>query len=88
MARGGVIDEAALIDALRHKRIAGAALDVFSTEPLPQDSPLWTMDNVIISPRLGGLSDIYVEQVMPIVKQNLAAWLRGDRAALVNHVRG
>lgn len=88
MARGGVIDEAALIDALRYNWIAGAALDVFQTEPLPEDSPLWTMDNVIISPRLGGLSDTYVEQVMPIVTRNLSAWLRGDRADLVNYIRG
>jgi phosphoglycerate dehydrogenase-like enzyme len=50
VGRGPVIDEAALIRALQNKRIAGAALDVFETEPLPADSPLWGMENVLISP--------------------------------------
>jgi phosphoglycerate dehydrogenase-like enzyme len=50
VGRGPVIDEAALIAALRERRVAGAALDVFEREPLPQDSPLWGMDNVLVSP--------------------------------------
>src|SRR5579884_891553 len=50
VGRGAVIDEAALIEALREKRIAGAALDVFEKEPLPPDSPLWAMENVLVSP--------------------------------------
>jgi phosphoglycerate dehydrogenase-like enzyme len=54
VARGGVVDETALIDALREGLIAGAGLDVFTYEPLPADSPLCTMDNVILSPHIGG----------------------------------
>jgi phosphoglycerate dehydrogenase-like enzyme len=59
-ARGEIIDETALIAALRSRRIAGAGLDVFETEPLPADSPLWDMPNVIMSPHIaGGGSDGY-----------------------------
>ena len=56
VGRGAVIDEDALIEALRERRIAGAALDVFAIEPLPQDSPLWELPNVLLSPHTAGLS--------------------------------
>ena len=56
-ARGNVIDEAALIEALREKKIAGAGLDVFEKEPLPTDSPLLKMDNVVLTPHIGFLSE-------------------------------
>jgi phosphoglycerate dehydrogenase-like enzyme len=77
IARGGVVDETALLAALREKRIAGAGLDVFVTEPLPADHPLWSLDNVLITSHIGGMSDNYAEQVMPIVVDNLAAYLAG-----------
>jgi phosphoglycerate dehydrogenase-like enzyme len=86
IARGKIVDEGALIDALRSGRIAGAALDVFETEPLPKSSPLWTFDNVIVTPRIGGMSDIYAEQVMPLLMHNLHAYLAGDYAAMRNRV--
>jgi phosphoglycerate dehydrogenase-like enzyme len=54
IGRGAVVDEAALIEALRGDRLAGAALDVFSTEPLPPEHPLWSMPHVIVSPHIGG----------------------------------
>jgi len=54
IARGGIIDEAAMIEALQENRIAGAGLDVFTYEPLPEDSPLCTLDNVILTPHIGG----------------------------------
>ena len=54
IARGGIIDEDALIDALSENRIAGAGLDVFTYEPLPADSPLCALDNVILCPHIGG----------------------------------
>ena len=57
LARGGVLDEAALIRALNDKQLAGAALDALATEPLPATSPLWTMSNVIITPHIGGYYD-------------------------------
>ena len=86
IARGNVIDESALIAALRARRIAGAGLDVFSTEPLPPDSPLWTLDNVILTPHIGGLSDVYVEQVIPVLIENLRAFRAGDRSRMRNVV--
>ena len=69
VGRGEVVEEAALVDALRTGEIAGAALDVFETEPLPADSPLWSMPQVIVSPHMSGdfeehpqaLSDLFIE---------------------------
>jgi phosphoglycerate dehydrogenase-like enzyme len=86
VARGGVVDEGALIDALQTRRIAGAGLDVFVHEPLPYSSPLWTLDNVIVTPHVGGMSDIYPEQVLPLLLHNLRAHLAGDHAAMLNRV--
>ncbi|MGK9872187.1 NAD(P)-dependent oxidoreductase, partial [Salmonella enterica subsp. enterica] len=57
VARGEVVDEPALIAALREGRLAGAYLDVFAHEPLPTDSPLWDMPNVIVTPHSAGFSD-------------------------------
>lgn len=57
VARGDTVDEDAMIDALQNKQIAGAFLDVFHTEPLPENSPLWAMDNVVVAPHNAGLSD-------------------------------
>jgi phosphoglycerate dehydrogenase-like enzyme len=77
IARGGVVDEEALIRALRAGRIGGAGLDVFATEPLPKESPLWDLPNVFITSHVGGMSDTYGEQVMPILVENLAAYAAG-----------
>ena len=87
LARGDVIDETAMIGALQGGAIAGAGLDVFSVEPLPQDNPLWDMPNVMMSPRVGGMSDIYADQVLPVVAHNLAAFLEGRITDLRNIVR-
>ena len=78
ISRGQVLDEVALIRALTAKQIAAAGLDVFQTEPLPSDSPLWDLPNVMITPHVGGMSDIYAEQVMPIVIDNIAAYASGS----------
>jgi phosphoglycerate dehydrogenase-like enzyme len=86
VARGSVVDEAALIAALRRGAIAGAALDVFETEPLPASSPLWHFENVIVTPHIGGMSDIYAEQALPILLHNLRAYLDGNVAAMKNRV--
>ncbi len=75
VARGDVVDEASLIRALQTKQIAGAALDVFEREPLPTDSPLWKMDNVIISPHVSGNTDHYNESAAELFAQNLERYL-------------
>jgi D-2-hydroxyacid dehydrogenase (NADP+) len=86
LARGEVVDEEALIKALEGGKIAGAALDALSTEPLPKDHPLWGTRNVIISPHVAGMSDHYREQVMPILEKNLRRFLDGERRNLINFV--
>jgi len=87
LARGGIVDEAALIEALRAKTLAGAALDVFAQEPLPADSPLWDMDNVIVTQHQGGFFDSYPRHALPVVEENLRKWLAGDVAGMINVVR-
>ncbi len=87
IARGDVIDEAAMIAALRDKKIAGAGLDVYSVEPLPDGNPLWDMRNVMMSPRIGGMSDIYADQIFPVVEHNLRAYIAGKSDAMKNIVR-
>jgi D-2-hydroxyacid dehydrogenase (NADP+) len=86
LARGPVVDEAALIRALESGMIAGAALDVFNEEPLPQSHPFWKMKNVIITPHVGGTNTFYVGQVLPILRENLRHYLRGDIDKLINRV--
>ena len=81
VARGEVIDEDALIDALRSRRILGAYLDVFSHEPLSADSPLWDMPNVIATPHSAGFSDGNEERVAGMFLDNLARWTRGEDLA-------
>ncbi len=87
LARGGIVDEEALMRALREKRLAGAALDVFATEPLPGDHPLWSMDNVIVTPHLGGFHDQYAEEALPTVVENFSKFLAGDLANMINVVK-
>ena len=87
IARGRVVDEAALIRALNDGWIAGAALDVFAREPLPADYPLWTAPNLIITPHIGGLSDAYADQVLPTLVHNVAAYVEGRLGDMRNRVR-
>ena len=88
IARGGVLDEQDLLVALREKKIAGAALDVFDVEPLPADNPLWREPNVIITPHHAGQSDVYNQQVYDIFGPNLKCFLEnriGDMRNLIAH---
>lgn len=77
IARGPVVNEADLIDRLQRKVIAGAGLDTFVEEPLSPESPLWSMDNVIITPHIGGKSESYVDQIMPLLAHNVRAFQQG-----------
>lgn len=87
MARGGCVDEAALIEALQKGEIAGAGLDVFEREPLPPDDPVWQAPNVILTPHVGGFADIYHKQCFPIVLENLRAYASGGPEALKSAAR-
>ena len=75
VARGAVVNEAALLEALEQRRIAGAILDVFATEPLPPYHPLWRMDNVAITPHISGPST--PEEIAPVFNDNLTRYLAG-----------
>lgn len=86
VARGGVLDESALLHALQNHKIAGAALDVFRETPLPPEDPLWAEEQIIITPMLGGMSDIYLDQAYPIVRDNLKHFLTGDTGSMLNVV--
>jgi phosphoglycerate dehydrogenase-like enzyme len=77
IGRGAVIDEEALIAALADGRIAGAALDVFTEEPLPPEHPLWALPNVIATPHISGNSDRYDAMVTDVFVENLARYLDG-----------
>jgi len=78
VARGALIDEAALTDALRNRRIGGAALDVFDHEPLPTGSPLWELDNLLITPHTAATTDKMWERHYALIKENLGRYLAGE----------
>ena len=75
VGRGPQVDEAALSEALRTRRIAGAALDVFEREPLPFDSPLWDLDNLLITPHAGGLTERLWDRHYELFSDNLRRYL-------------
>jgi len=77
VSRGGVVDHEALLEALRSGHLAGAALDVFPTEPLPPESPLWEMPNVILTPHIAGATRYYDERAVAVFSANLARYLEG-----------
>lgn len=76
IARGQVVDESALIEALQQKKIASAALDVFWKEPLPESSPLWKLDNLILTPHVAGDMVDYTERAAKIFTDNLERYLK------------
>ena len=78
ISRGGIVDEEALYDALANKRIAGAGIDAFEVEPLPEDSPWWDLDNVIISPHSSALTVEMWEGRREIFRENLRRFLANE----------
>jgi phosphoglycerate dehydrogenase-like enzyme len=85
VGRGGVLDEEALVDAIRSGKLRGAALDVFAEEPLPESSPLWNLDNVIVSPHTATLSIHENARIVELFAENLRRYLAGEE--LVNRIR-
>jgi D-2-hydroxyacid dehydrogenase (NADP+) len=86
LGRGAVVDEEALARALREGTIAGAGLDVFDVEPLPADSPLWGLANVIVTPHAGGHHDRSAQQALTVLGPNLRAYLDGRPDQMINLV--
>ncbi|HMF42571.1 MAG TPA: D-2-hydroxyacid dehydrogenase, partial [Polyangia bacterium] len=78
VSRGAVIDEAALVEALRAGKLAGAGLDVFEEEPLPPTSPLWDLDNVILTPHIAGATPLYYERTARLFSENVGRLLAGQ----------
>jgi len=83
VGRGPLVDEAALAQAVRDKRIGGAALDVFEKEPLPADSPLWDLENLLITPHTAGLTEKLWERHYQLISENLRRYLDGKRLLTV-----
>jgi phosphoglycerate dehydrogenase-like enzyme len=89
VARGSLVDEPALIEALEQRRIAGAALDVAEIEPLPPESPLWKCPNLFITPHLAGASEHLWERQTDLLIDNLDRWFEGrELRNLVDLKRG
>jgi D-2-hydroxyacid dehydrogenase (NADP+) len=89
VTRGGIVDEDALVEALEKGKIAGAALDVCETEPLPENSPLWTAPNLLLTPHRAGASQHRARRLFEFFVQNLERYLKGEPVKnLVDKVRG
>ncbi len=89
VGRGPLVDEAALAAALGKMNIGGAALDVFSEEPLPKDSPLWNLENLIITPHTAALTDKLWERHYLLISENLRRYIRGEALlAVVDKKKG
>ena len=84
IGRGAVVDEKALINALKEGKIRGAGIDVFEDEPLPSDSPLWEMENVLVTPHIAGLFPNYWEEPTNLFIENFKRYINGKE--LINVV--
>lgn len=84
--RGQTVDEAALLSVLRERRIGGAGLDVFQSEPLPADSPFWDLPNAFITPHVGGYIVEYEDLIMPLIIDNMRLFLAGRQSEMRNIV--
>ncbi|HEX9007379.1 MAG TPA: D-2-hydroxyacid dehydrogenase [Bacteroidota bacterium] len=78
VARGQIVQEQAMVHALREGWIAGAAVDVFAQEPLPPDSELWDVPNLLVTPHIAGAFSAYLDRVMDILRENLRRFVAGE----------
>ena len=85
ISRGAVVDEDALLAALQSRTIRGAGLDVFNVEPLPEDHPYWSLDNVVLTPHLSSRSPKYMERAQEIFRHNLAVYLT-QQGEMINRI--
>ncbi len=89
MGRGSTVNEEDMINALKEGKFRALASDVFKVEPLPENSPLWEMENVIITPHICGESNKYIEKAMPIIEENIKAFEgKGDFINLIDFDKG
>ena len=90
IGRGSTVNQADLVDALRAKKLRALVSDVYEKEPLPADSPLWQMENVILTPHVAGVSPRYLERALKILRHNLKAYIshRGEMMNVVDLDRG
>jgi phosphoglycerate dehydrogenase-like enzyme len=79
IARGEVVDDDALVDALQRGAIAGAGLDTFREEPLPASSPYWALPNAIVTPHISGYTPRYFERTLELFRDNLRRFVSGER---------
>jgi D-2-hydroxyacid dehydrogenase (NADP+) len=77
VARGGIVDEQALVKTLEDGHLAGAGLDVYEEEPLPADHPFWEMENVIVSPHVAGATELRVDKALRLIEDNIRRFLEG-----------
>jgi phosphoglycerate dehydrogenase-like enzyme len=78
LGRGSTVNQTDLLDALQSKTIRALVSDVYETEPLPQDHPLWQLDNVILTPHIAGVSPKYLQRAMDIIEHNLQVYVKGS----------
>jgi phosphoglycerate dehydrogenase-like enzyme len=83
-SRGPIVDEAALVDALRSRRIAGAGIDVYDVEPLPANHPLLALDNVVLTPHLGYVTHEVYRGFYSQTLENIVAYLNGEAKRVLN----
>jgi phosphoglycerate dehydrogenase-like enzyme len=83
ISRGPIVDEGALIDALRSRRLAGAGLDVFDREPLPADHPFRSLDNVVVTPHIGYVTEQMFRGTWQRMAEDVAAYLAGSPIRVV-----
>lgn len=87
LARGGVLDEAALLDTMKAGTIAGASLDVYAREPLPPEHPFWELDNMILTCHQAATNENSAQNNLPIINENIRRFIAGDIAGMKNIVK-